>query len=137
MNDPKKAVEQIASEADVTADQPMPPGAVFTRPNKSVTVATRPPPEDLAEIERLAGRLDVPPSSLILGWILSGLNAQRTRPCRAGSRRSPPTSSDSAHSLPDQPRPARTAHPRAPITPRSRASAHTLMPKNGRSATSP
>ena len=75
MSDPKQVVEQIASEADATADQPMPPGAVSTRPNKSVTVATRLSPEDLAEIERLAGRLDVPPSSLIRGWILSGLNA--------------------------------------------------------------
>jgi hypothetical protein len=77
MSDPKQVVEQIASEADATADQPMPPGAVFTRPNKSVTVATRVSPEDLAEIERLAGRLDVPPSSLIRGWILSGLNAHK------------------------------------------------------------
>ncbi len=77
MNDPKQAVEQIASEADSTADQPMPPQAVFTRPNRSVTVATRLSPEDLAEIERLAGRLDVPPSSLIRGWILSGLNAHK------------------------------------------------------------
>ncbi len=77
MSDPKQVVEQIASEADATADQAMPPGAVFTRPNKSVTVATRLSPEDLAEIERLAGRLDVPPSSLIRGWILTGLNAHK------------------------------------------------------------
>jgi hypothetical protein len=40
-------------------------------------VATRVSPEDLAEIERLAGRLDVPPSSLLRGWILSGLNAHK------------------------------------------------------------
>ena len=98
MNDPKQAVEEIASEADAAADQAMPPGAVFTRPNKSVTVATRLSPEDLADIERLAGRLDVPPSSLIRGWILAGLNAHRTRPCRARSRKSPPTCSDSANS---------------------------------------
>jgi hypothetical protein len=39
MSDPKQVVEQIASEADGTADQPMPPGAVSARPNKSVTVA--------------------------------------------------------------------------------------------------
>jgi hypothetical protein len=77
MSDPKQVVEQVASEADLTADQAMAPGAVFTRPNKSVTVATRLSPEDLAEIERLAGRLDVPPSSLIRGWILSGLNAHK------------------------------------------------------------
>jgi hypothetical protein len=67
----------MASEADATADQPMPPGAVFPRPNKSVTMATRISPDDLAEIERLAARLDVPPSSLLRGWILSGLNAHK------------------------------------------------------------
>jgi hypothetical protein len=77
MSDPKKLVEQIAAEADATAEQPMPPGTAFTRPNKSVTVATRISPDDLAEIERLAVRLDVPPASLIRGWILSGLNAQK------------------------------------------------------------
>jgi hypothetical protein len=77
MSDPRQVVEQIASEANVTADQPMPAGSVFTRPNKSVTVATRLAPEDLAEIERLADRLDVPPSSLVRGWILSGLNAHK------------------------------------------------------------
>lgn len=77
VTDAKKAVEEIAAEADATADQPMPPDAVFTRPNRSVTVATRISPHDLAEIERLAARLDVPPASLIRGWILSGLNAHK------------------------------------------------------------
>ena len=77
MSDPKQVVEQIACGADVTANEPMPPGAVLTRPNRSVTVATRISPEDLAEIERQAASLDVPPASLIRGWILSGLNAHK------------------------------------------------------------
>jgi hypothetical protein len=77
MSDPKRLVEQAAAEADATADRPMPPEAAFTRPNKSVTVATRVSPEDLAEIERLAARLDVPPSALIRGWILAGLSAHK------------------------------------------------------------
>ena len=51
--------------------------AVFRQPNKSGTVATCLSPEDLADIERLADRLDVPPSSLIRGWIPSGLNAHQ------------------------------------------------------------
>jgi hypothetical protein len=42
-----------------------------------VTVATRISSEDLAEIERLGARLDVPPCRLICGWILSGLNAHK------------------------------------------------------------
>ena len=40
-------------------------------------MATRLSPDDLAEIERLAGRLDAPPSSPIRGWILSRLNAHK------------------------------------------------------------
>ena len=40
MGDPKEVIEQIASQADVTADQTMPPGAVFTRPNKPVPSVT-------------------------------------------------------------------------------------------------
>jgi hypothetical protein len=70
-------VGQIASEADVTADQQMPPGAFFTRPNKSVTVATRLSHGYLADIERLTARLKVPPSRLIRGWKLSGLKAHK------------------------------------------------------------
>jgi hypothetical protein len=55
----------------------MRPEAAFTRPNTSVTVATRVSPEDLAEIERLAARRDVPPSALARGWILGGLSAYK------------------------------------------------------------
>ena len=40
--DAKKLVEQIAAEADATAGEPMPVGAAWTRPNKSVPVAVRP-----------------------------------------------------------------------------------------------
>jgi hypothetical protein len=40
-NDTKQFVEQIAAEADATVDQPMPAAATSTRPNKSVTIATR------------------------------------------------------------------------------------------------
>jgi hypothetical protein len=74
-NEGKRLVEQIAAESDRTADQPMPAGATSTRPNKSVTVATRVSPEDLLAIEALASQLDVPVSALVRGWVLAGLNA--------------------------------------------------------------
>ena len=74
-NDAKRLVEQIAAEADTTADQPMPTGAKSIRPNKSVTVATRVSPEDLHAIEALASQLDVPVSALVRGWVLAWLNA--------------------------------------------------------------
>ena len=70
-NDAKQFVEQIAAEADATADQPMPAAATSTRPNKSVTVATRVSPEDLHAIEALATELDVPVSALVRGWVLA------------------------------------------------------------------
>jgi hypothetical protein len=58
-NDTQQFVEQIAAEADATADQPMPAAATSTRPNKSVTVAPRMLPEDLHAIHALATELDV------------------------------------------------------------------------------
>lgn len=75
--DENKLVEQVAAEADVTADQPMPAGATSARPNKSVTVATRVSPEDLEAIEALASRLDVPVSALVRGWVLAALTARK------------------------------------------------------------
>jgi hypothetical protein len=73
----KELVARIAADSEVTKDEPMPVGAVFTRPNKSVTVSTRLAPTELAEIEALAEQLDVPVAALIRGWILAGLNARQ------------------------------------------------------------
>jgi len=77
MSDAKQIVEQIAAEADATAGEPMPAGTVWTKPGKTVTVATRVSPEHLAAIEYLAGQLDVPVSALVRGWVLAGLNARK------------------------------------------------------------
>jgi len=55
----------------------MPAGTVWTKPGKTVTVATRVSPEHLAAIEALAGQLDVPVLALLPGWILAGLNARK------------------------------------------------------------
>jgi len=74
-NEVKRRVEQIAAEADATADQPMPAGATSTRPNKSVTVATRVSPEDLHAIRGSGQSTRRPVSALVRGWVLAGLNA--------------------------------------------------------------
>jgi hypothetical protein len=87
VSDPKRLVEQVAAEADATAADPMPADAVPSRPNKSVTVATRVSPDDLAEIETLAGQLDVPVSALVRGWILAGLNARKGGSVRSAVER--------------------------------------------------
>lgn len=73
----KQLVEQIAHEADANRDKPLPAEAVATRPNKSVPVAVRLAPEDVAAIEGLAAQLDVPMSALLRGWILAALASQR------------------------------------------------------------
>ena len=72
-DDVKTLVETIAAEADATAELPLPEGAAGTRPTKSVPVAVRLAPADVAAIEALAERLDVPMSSLLRGWILAAL----------------------------------------------------------------
>lgn len=77
MSEAKQLVEQIAAEADATAGRPMPAGTVWTKPNKTVTVATRVSPEHLAAIDELAAQLDVPVAALLRGWILAGLNARQ------------------------------------------------------------
>ncbi len=77
MSDAKQLVEQIAAEADAAAGQPMPARTVWSKPNKTLTVATRVSPEHLAAIEALAAQLDVPVAALVRGWILAGLNARQ------------------------------------------------------------
>jgi hypothetical protein len=72
-SDAKQLVEQIAAEADSTRDAPMPADATPTKPHKTITVATRLTIDDVAQIEALADRLDVPVSALVRGWILAGL----------------------------------------------------------------
>jgi len=73
----RQLVDKIATEADTTRDEPMPLDVAGVRPNKSVPVAVRLAPEDAAAIEALAGRLDVPMSALLRGWILTSLAGQR------------------------------------------------------------
>lgn len=75
--DAKQLVAQIAAESDASVDLPAAADAEFSRPNKSVTVATRVSPEHLAAIEELAGQLDLPVAALLRGWILAGLNARK------------------------------------------------------------
>lgn len=75
--DAEKLVEQIAGEAEATRDVPMPADAAPIKPHKTVTLATRLNAEDVAEIEALADRLDVPVSALLRGWILAGLAGRK------------------------------------------------------------
>lgn len=76
-SDAKELVEQVAAESDATRNHPMPSDVAATQPNKSVPVAVRLAPDDVAAIEALANELDVPVSALLRGWILNALTARR------------------------------------------------------------
>jgi hypothetical protein len=82
MTDAKQLVEQIAAESEATMNDPMPPGTVFTRPNraKSVMFSLRLNPDELAAVQELAGERDVPASALVRGWIVQRLAAERNAP---------------------------------------------------------
>lgn len=73
----RQLIEQIATEADASADQAMPAGATAIKPNKSVTISTRLAPQDAAAIEDLAVQLGIPAAALLRGWILAELTARR------------------------------------------------------------
>lgn len=75
--DAKELVEHVAAEADTTRGEPMPSDVTSTRPNKSVPVAVRLAPADVAAIETLADELGVPISALLRGWILDALTTRR------------------------------------------------------------
>jgi hypothetical protein len=75
--DAEKLVAQVTAQAEATRDDPMPAGIASTRPNTSVPVAVRLATDDVAAIEALAGKLDIPMSALLRGWILDGLAAKR------------------------------------------------------------
>ncbi len=78
----KDLVEQIAAEAEVTMDDPMPEGTVWTRPNraKSATFSLRLNPDELAGVQDLARAHGVPASTLVRGWIVQRLAAERNAP---------------------------------------------------------
>lgn len=77
MTNPAEAVRQAAMEAENTAEAPMPSNAKPTRPNKSIPVAVRLAPDDVAAIEELATAMGVPTSTVIRGWIQQGLATSR------------------------------------------------------------
>ena len=66
-------VEAAQIESEGTKDLPLPEDTRGQRRGRSVVQSVRLPEAEFAEIERLAGELDVPVSALIRGWVLTGL----------------------------------------------------------------
>jgi hypothetical protein len=75
------AAAQIESEA--TKDTPLPEHVRGQRRGRSVVQSVRLPEVEFADIERLAGELDVPVSALIRGWVLAGLADERSTSLRS------------------------------------------------------
>ena len=73
-----------AEHAEATKDDPIPADALAraTRPNlaRSVTFSLRLNPEELAEVQAIADDRGVPASTLVRGWIVRQLAAERNAP---------------------------------------------------------
>ena len=67
----------VREEGEATRDDPMPEGAVWTRPNlaRSVVFSVRLRAEELAQLEEFAEQKQLPPSTLVRAWILQRLEA--------------------------------------------------------------
>jgi hypothetical protein len=61
-------------EAEATRDEPMPSDSTRPGITRAKVLSVRLNPEEFAELARYASLLDVPPSALVRGWILSQLH---------------------------------------------------------------
>lgn len=82
MSDLQRLISAEAEHAELHRDDPIPPDARATRPNraKSVMFSLRLNPDELAAVQELAGERDVPASALVRGWIVQRLAAERSAP---------------------------------------------------------
>lgn len=73
-----------AEHAEATKDDPIPAEALAraTRPNlaRSVTFSVRLNPDELAEVQAVADERGIPASTLVRGWIVRQLAAERRTP---------------------------------------------------------
>lgn len=80
----RRLLDEEAEHAEATKDDPIPADALahVTRPNlaKSVTFSLRLNPDELASVQALAEDQGVPASTLVRGWIVRRLAAERTAP---------------------------------------------------------
>jgi hypothetical protein len=77
----RRLLDDEAEHAEATKDDPIPASALAraTRPNrgKSVMFSLRLNPDELAAVQALADDQGVPASTLVRGWILRQLAAER------------------------------------------------------------
>ncbi|MGH4016643.1 MAG: ribbon-helix-helix protein, CopG family [Pseudonocardiaceae bacterium] len=85
--DAKQEIERIQAESEATRDEPLPEHVKGERRGRSVVQSVRLPAEAVAAIEEIAGRVGVPVSALIRGWVLQGLAAEQGTSLRDGIER--------------------------------------------------
>ncbi len=85
--DAKQEIERIQVESEATRDEPLPEHVKGERRGRSVVQSVRLPAEAFAAIEEIAGRVGVPVSALIRGWVLQGLAAEQGTSLRDGIER--------------------------------------------------
>lgn len=83
----KRDVEIVQAESEDSKDTPLPGHVRGQRHGRSVVQSVRLPEAEFADIERLAGELDVPVSALIRGWVLAGLADERSTSLRSAIER--------------------------------------------------
>jgi len=82
MSDLQRLITEEAEYAEAHRDDPIPPDARATRPNraKSVMFSLRLNPDELTAVQDLARESDIPASALVRGWIVQRLAAERSAP---------------------------------------------------------
>ena len=82
----RRLIAAEAEHAETTMNDPMPEGTVWTRPNlaRSVMFSLRLNPEELAEVQAIADDRGIPASTLVHGWIVRQLAAERSAPTGHG-----------------------------------------------------
>ena len=73
-------VARIRAESERTKDEPYPPGARFTRPNRdrSRVYSVRLSQDEYDAVQRVADAAHLPPSTLVRSWILARLDEEQS-----------------------------------------------------------
>ena len=76
----RELLERIRAESEQTRDDPYPPGARFTRPNRdrSRVYSVRLSQDEYDAVQRVADAAHLPPSTLVRSWILARLDEQQS-----------------------------------------------------------
>lgn len=76
----RKLADRLREESERTKDEPYPPKAAYTRPNRdrSRVYSVRLSEAEYAEVQRVADAAHLPASTLVRSWILARLEQERS-----------------------------------------------------------